>query len=220
VLPHTPPAPVATPVLASPESPFENIIIDESSPDAAKYRRLRKGPRPRSTMLTIHEDTTASVVQNLQTALEVIGTEATNTEASADAEANLNAEVIVQPQANAAAATDVIPPASTEVIQHASTEANDDGTVLAYNGGEPVRVLWPRLQTPEPISPHSDHGEYTRPLNLKPVPRHPHIRGAASIDRLRLNVRAFKADNTFFDSGKNPYTKPRIPSDRFWSIHM
>jgi hypothetical protein len=35
VLPHTPPASIATPVLASPESPFENIIIDESSPDAA-----------------------------------------------------------------------------------------------------------------------------------------------------------------------------------------
>jgi hypothetical protein len=143
-----------------------------------------------------------------------------NTEASADAEANLNVKVIAQSQANTAAATDDIQTASTEVIQHAPSNANDDGTVLAYNRGEPVRVLWPRLQTPEPVSPHSDRGEETRPLNLKPVPHRPHIRGAGPIDRLQFNVRAFRADNTFFDSGKNPYTKPRIPSDRFWSVHM
>jgi hypothetical protein len=65
VLPHTPPAPVATPVLASLESPFKNIVTDEPSLDAAPLRHLRKGPRPGSTMLTFHEDITASVVQNL-----------------------------------------------------------------------------------------------------------------------------------------------------------
>lgn len=136
-------------------------------------------------MLTIHEDTTTPVVQNLLTAPKVIGTDTNaNTEATTDTEANLNDEVIVQPQVNTTADTDDIPPASHEVIQHASIEANDDGTVLAFNSGEPVRVLWPRLQTPEPVSPHSNRGEDPRPLNLKPVPRRPHIHGAASIDRL------------------------------------
>jgi hypothetical protein len=66
VLPRTPLAPIATPVLASPESPFENIIIDESSPDAAQFRRLHKGPRPSISMLSIHEDIAASATQNLQ----------------------------------------------------------------------------------------------------------------------------------------------------------
>ena len=32
-----------------------------------------------------------------------------------------------------------------------------------------------------------------------------------------FNANGFKSHNTFFDISNNPYTKPRISSDRFWS---
>lgn len=32
-----------------------------------------------------------------------------------------------------------------------------------------------------------------------------------------FSVLSFREDNTFFDNAKNPYRKPRISSDRFWS---
>ena len=33
-------------------------------------------------------------------------------------------------------------------------------------------------------------------------------------------MNSFKAHNTFFDSAKNPYSKPKISSDRFWSYQQ
>jgi hypothetical protein len=51
------------------------------------------------------------------------------------------------------------------------------------------------------------------------MPRLPRLQGAASTE-CTFSVTSFRNNNTFFDHSKNPYTKPRISSDRFWSYQQ
>src|SRR3954469_19004206 len=57
------------------------------------------------------------------------------------------------------------------------------------------------------------------PQVQKPKPRLPRFLGAATLPG-SFNVNSFRAHNTFFDSAKNPYSRPRISSDRFWSYQQ
>ena len=57
------------------------------------------------------------------------------------------------------------------------------------------------------------------PQVQKSKPWLPRFPGTASAPG-SFNINGFIAHNTFFDSDKNPYSKPRISSDRFWSYQQ
>ena len=87
----------------------------------------------------------------------------------------------------------------------------------AYNHGKLITVRWPVLVPPPNVSgPQFDYHVEHRPQVQKPKPRLSRFPGTATSVG-SFNANGFKSHNTFFDSSKNPYTKPRISSDRFWS---
>ena len=109
---------------------------------------------------------------------------------------------VVQPEASAAATAPVPPPRPYTIEQ-------------AYNHGELITVRWPVLVPPPNVSgPQFDYHIEHRPQVQKPKPRLPRFPGTATSVG-SFNANGFKSHNTFFDSSKNPYTKPRISSDRF-----
>ena len=110
----------------------------------------------------------------------------------------------VQPEATVAATAPVSPPRPYTIEQ-------------AYSHGELTTVRWPVLVPPPNVSgPQFDYHIEHRPQVQKPKPRLPRFLVTAN-SAGSLNANGFKSHNTFFDSSKNPYTKPRISSDRFWS---
>ena len=111
---------------------------------------------------------------------------------------------VAQPEATVAATAPVPPPRPYTIEQ-------------AYNHGELITVRWHILVPPPTVSGpqfycHIEH----RPQVQKPKPRLPRFPGTVTSVG-SFNANGFKSHNTFFDSSKNPYTKPRISSDRFWS---
>ena len=72
---------------------------------------------------------------------------------------------------------------------------------------------------PTTPGPQFEYHVEQRPQAQKPKPRLPRFPGAATSPG-SFNVNSFRAHNKFFDSAKNPYTKPRISSDRFWSYQQ
>ena len=67
---------------------------------------------------------------------------------------------------------------------------------------------------PTSPGPQYDYHVEQRPQVQKPKPRLPRLPGADASPG-SLSVNNFRAHNTFFDSAKNPYSKPKISSDGF-----
>ena len=114
---------------------------------------------------------------------------------------------VVQPEASAVAPAPVPPPRPHTVEQ-------------AYSHGQLTTVRWPILVPPPTASgPQFDYHVEHRPQVQKPKPRLPRFPGTANSPG-SFNANGFKSHNTFFDSAKNPYSKPRISSDHFWSYQQ
>ena len=111
---------------------------------------------------------------------------------------------VVQPDASTVAPAPVPPPRPHTIEQ-------------AYSHGQLTTIRWPILDPPPTASgtQFDYHIEHRRPVQ-KPKPRLPRFPGTANSPG-SFNANGFKSHNTFFDSTKNPYSKPRISSDRFWS---
>ena len=87
---------------------------------------------------------------------------------------------------------------------------------LAFDHGQPVMVRWPILTPPPAVGPQFEYHVEHRPQVQKPKPRLPRFPGTATSPGV-FTANGFMAHNTFFNSSKNPYTRPRISSDQFWS---
>ena len=75
----------------------------------------------------------------------------------------------------------------------------------------------PATSVPESAAgPQFNYHVEHRPQVQKPIPRLPRFPGPASAPG-SFNINGFRADNTFFNSSRNPYSRERISSDRFWS---
>ena len=83
----------------------------------------------------------------------------------------------------------------------------------AFYQGELVTVRWPI------VVPRFDYHVEHSPQVQKPKPRLPRFPSTASAPG-SFNANGFIAHNTFFDRAKNPYSKPRFSSDRFWSYQQ
>ena len=132
------------------------------------------------------------------------------------ADANVEPPVVNAPVANEANeaheadevnATAPVPPPRPHTIEQ------------AYNYGQLITVRWPILIPPPAAGPQFDYHVEHMPQVQKPKPRLPRFPGTASSPG-SFNVNGFIAHNTFFDSDKNPYTRPKISSDRFWSYQQ
>ena len=121
-------------------------------------------------------------------------------------EANVVPEAHVQPEANMDAEATIPPPKPHTIEQ-------------AYNRGELVTVRWPITVPPTAPGPQYDYHVEQRPQVQKSKPRLPRLPGASTSPG-SFSVNSFGAHNTFFDSAKNPYSKPKISSDRFWSYQQ
>ena len=154
--------------------------------------------------------------------LVIEDTEVENTEAATnnDTEANdvVMAEDNVEPEAN------VVPEAHVQPEAHVDADATVPAprphTIEhAYNRGDLVTVQWPIMVPPTAPGPQYDYHVEQRPQVQKPKPRLPRLPGTATSPG-SFSVNSFRAHNTFFDSAKNPYSKPKISSDRFWSYQQ
>ena len=108
-------------------------------------------------------------------------------------------------EANDAPTTDVQPDASVDTT--APVPPPRPHTIeQAYNYGQLITVKWPLLVPPPVAGPQFDYHVERRPHVQKPMPRLPRFLGPASAPG-SFNVNGFKADNTFFNSSKNPYSR-------------
>ena len=121
------------------------------------------------------------------------------------------------------------PPArqvEVENLEAATTNTNEaTDAVMAEANVEPSPTEAPEVSEatdatasiPAPAAgPQFDYHVEHQPQVQKPIPRLPRFPGPASAPR-SFNVNGFRAYNTFFNSSRNPYSRERISSDRFWS---
>ena len=121
------------------------------------------------------------------------------------------------------------PPAhqvEVENLEAATTNTNEaTDAVMAEANVEPSPTKAPEVSeatdpatsVPESAAgPQFDYHVEHRPQVQKPIPRLPRFPGPASAPG-SFNINGFRADNTFLNSSRNPYSRERISSDRFWS---
>nr|XP_020155680.1 fibrous sheath CABYR-binding protein-like [Aegilops tauschii subsp. strangulata] len=107
-------------------------------------------------------------------------------------EANENAEVTVTPIVSEY----VVPPLRPHTMERAFNRE-----------GQLVTVRWAIMVPPTAPGPQYDYHVEQRPQVQKPKPRLPRLLGASTTQG-SFSVHSFREHNTFFDSAKNPYTKP------------
>ena len=123
------------------------------------------------------------------------------------------AEDNVEPKANAATDTvvqpitsdDAVPPPRPHTMEHAFNRS-----------GELFTVKWPIMVPPTAPGTQYDYHVEQRPQVQKPKPRLPSLPSATTTQG-SFSMLSFREHNTFFDSAKNPYSKPKISFDRFLS---
>ena len=161
-------------------------------------RRLRKGPRPQVYV----EDIPAASAEEAE-------------EAPQDPTPLLHQEAVLQENVPV---TD--PPASQvedENLEAATTNNEANVEPSPAKASEDSEATDPVTSVPESAAgPQFDYHVEHRPQVQKPIPRLPRFPGPASAPG-SFNINGFRADNTFFNSSRNPYSMERIPSDRFWS---
>ena len=135
------------------------------------------------------------------------------------AEASVEPAPTNMPEANAATAPEasVVQPDDSVIATALVPPPRPHTIEQAYNYGQLITIKWPVLVPPPNVSGlqfdyHIEH----RPQVQKPKPRLPRFPGTATSVG-SFNANGFNSHNTFFDSAKNPYSRPRISSDRFWS---
>ena len=120
-------------------------------------------------------------------------------EDNVDPEENVVPEANAQPKATVHAEATVPPPRPHTMEQ-------------SYYHGQLVTVRRPILVPPTAPGPQYDYHIEQRPQVQKPKPRLPRLPGAATSPG-SFSVNSFREQNTFFDSAKNPYSKPKISFD-------
>ena len=138
---------------------------------------------------------------------------------------------VVMAEANVETAPTNVPEANDATAPEASVVQPDDSVIAtalvppprphtieqAYNYGQLITVKWPVLVPPPNASgPQFDYHVEHRPLVQKPKPRLPRFPGTATSTG-SFNANGFKSHNTFFDNSKNPYARPSVSLDCFWS---
>ena len=112
------------------------------------------------------------------------------------------------------------PPASQvedENLEAATTTNEANVEPSPAKASEDSEATDPATSVPESAAdPQFDYHVEHRPQVQKPIPRLPRFPGPASAPG-SFNINGFRVDNTFFDSSRNPYSRERISSDRFWS---
>ena len=99
----------------------------------------------------------------------------------------------------------------------AATTTNEANMEPSPTEEEDSEATDPATSVPESAAgPQFNYHVEHRPQVQKPIPRLPRFPGPASAPG-SFNINGFRADNTFFDSSRNPYSRERISSDRFWS---
>lgn len=158
---------------------------------SSAFRRLRKGPRPQ----VYAEDIPAASAEE-------------NEEVPQDPTPPLHHEAVLQenvPKSD--------PPASrveAENIEAATTNTEANVEPSPPKASEDSEATDPDTSVPESAAgPQFDYHIEHRPHVQKPVPRLPRFPGPASAPG-SFNINSFKADNTFFNSSKNPYSRERI----------
>ena len=91
-------------------------------------------------------------------------------------------------------------------MEPSPTKASEDSEATEPTASVPESAAGPQFNY------HVEH----RPQGQKPIPRLSRFPGSASAPG-SFNINSFRADNIFFNSSKNPYSRERISSDRFWS---
>ena len=114
-------------------------------------------------------------------------------------EANVAPDANLQPEVNA---TTLVPPPRPHTLKQSFYQV------------QLTTVRWPILVPPPAVGPQFDYHVEHMPQVQKPKLRLPMFPGTTSAPG-SFNVNGFIAHNTFFDRAKNPYSKPRISSDRF-----
>ena len=175
-------------------------------------RRLHKGPRPQ---VSASEAKTAEDIPAASADEEEVPQVATSL---SHQEAVLEENVIVSdPLArqmeveNLAAATTNTTEATDAVMAEANVEPSPTKAPEVSEATDPATSV-PESAVGLQFDYHVEH----RPQVQKRIPRLPRFPGPASAPG-SFNINGFREDNTFFNSSRNPYSRERISSDRFWS---
>ena len=103
-----------------------------------------------------------------------------------------------------------VEPAPMPEVNEASDATTPEASVVQPNASATAPVPAPAA------GPQFDYHVEHMPQVQKPMPRLPRFPCPASAPG-SFNVNGFKADNTFFNSSKNPYSRERKSSNPFWS---
>ena len=199
---------------------------DEENEEERREERVATPPPTEPVILEENESVPNHPVID-QTEVETTGA-STNTNAEAndtimaedhvDPEDNMASEANVESKANVVPEAQVQPEAT--VHAEATVPSPRPHTIeQAFDHGQLVTVKWPVMVPPTAPGPQYDYHVEQRPQVQKPKPRLPRLLGVAT-SLGSFSVNSFRAHNTFFDSAKNPYSKPKISSDRFWSYQQ
>ena len=167
-------------------------------------RRLRRGPRPQVSV----EDNLATSAAEEE--VPQVATPLSHQEAVLEENVTVTDPPARQVEVeNLEAATTTTNEATDAVMAEANVEPSPTKTPEVSEATDPTTSVSESAAGPQ-FDYHVEH----RPQVQKPIPRLPRFLGPASAPS-SFNINGFRANNTFFNSSRNPYSRERISSDRF-----